>query len=172
MQVGALFPTPNVLSSRHVFHRKTYRAPVYKGVRSKYNSTHHELLRYSYYQYNSTGYPKKIVISIFLFCEFESHTVSALAAIIAAFASRIPQSALHSIWRNPASRLPQSVLWNSGRFFYSSMSTSICSSLSCSPDTLDGAFIIRSLALAVFGKAMTSRMLSVPASSMTKRSKP
>ena len=38
--------------------------------------------------------------------------------------------------------------------------------------TIDGAAVIRQLAFVVFGKAMTSRILSVPARSMTKRSMP
>lgn len=48
LQVGVLFPTPNVLTNRLVFRRKTYWTPVKIGVRSKYNSTHHVHLRYFY----------------------------------------------------------------------------------------------------------------------------
>ena len=59
-------------------------------------------------------------------------------------------------------------------FSYSSVFTSTCrlNSSSCLVATVEGAWVIGSVALLFLGKAITSRIFSSPANSMTKRSKP
>src|SRR5215218_1601516 len=53
-----------------------------------------------------------------------------------------------------------------------SFTTAIPSSSSCLGSTSDGASVIRSVAEAVLGKAITSRMVLRPARSITMRSRP
>ena len=48
----------------------------------------------------------------------------------------------------------------------------MCRSASCSGATVEGASHIKSVALVVFGNAITSRMLSCPSDSATIRSSP
>ena len=60
------------------------------------------------------------------------------------------------------------------KYFYSSAgrSSAMLRSLSCTGSTTSGAPLMRSAASLFLGKAMTSRMLSAPVRSMTKRSTP
>ena len=51
-------------------------------------------------------------------------------------------------------------------------SIAIDNSCNCSKDTSFGHSLIKSLALVVLGKAITSRILSVPSSNIVKRSSP
>src|SRR4029079_3944821 len=52
------------------------------------------------------------------------------------------------------------------------LTTRTCSSCNCASGTMEGASVIRSWAVEVFGNAMTSRIESVPAISAAMRSMP
>src|SRR5204862_345303 len=69
---------------------------------------------------------------------------------------------------------PRVRLHISGGVSYSFLAvfTSIDKSRSCRADTRDGASVMRHVPLAVFGKAITSRMLGVPHKIAIRRSNP
>ena len=75
--------------------------------------------------------------------------------------------------RNPgACRVPLPKIWQETLFNYSSLRIAIPSSFSCFSSTRFGASVIRQEASFTFGNAITSRILSCFAISITRRSRP